>query len=318
MTTEDFKAMADSIPKQPGVYRFIDKEETIIYVGKAKVLRNRTSSYFGSKKNMAYKTRTMVKNAARLEYTVVESEADALLLENTLIKRFQPRYNVMLKDAKSYTYLCVKNERFPRVFFTRKVYKDGSKYYGPYTSKWKMNQIFEIIKNILPLRTCKLNLTEQNINAGKFKVCLEYHMKNCEGPCVNLETEQAYNEKIAQVRNILNGNFKPVKDFIKEEMARYAEELKFEEAAAMKEKLGLFEEYQAKSTVVSQTIRDVDVFTIDTDDDSAYVNYLKVVNGALINTDTRELQKNLDSEVEDLLAYAIPIIRDTVKFFADD
>lgn len=310
--------MADSIPKQPGVYRFIDKEETIIYVGKAKVLRNRTSSYFGSKKNIAYKTRTMVKNAARLEYTVVESEADALLLENTLIKRFQPRYNVMLKDAKSYTYLCIKNERFPRVFFTRKVYKDGSKYYGPYTSKWKMNQIFEIIKNILPLRTCKLNLTEQNINAGKFKVCLEYHMKNCEGPCVNLETEQAYNEKIAQVRNILNGNFKPVKDFIKEEMARYAEELKFEEAAAMKEKLGLFEEYQAKSTVVSQTIRDVDVFTIDTDEDSAYVNYLKVVNGALINTDTRELQKNLDSEVEDLLAYAIPIIREKFNSIAPE
>ena len=237
MTTEDFKLISDTIPKQPGVYRFIDDKDVIIYVGKAKKLRNRISSYFGDKKAQAYKTRTMVKNAKRLEFTVVETEADALLLENTLIKKFQPRYNVMLKDAKSYTYLCIKNERFPRVFFTRKVVKDGSKYYGPYTSKWKTNQIFEIIKSLFPLRTCKYNLSDDNIMAGKFKVCLEYHLKNCLGPCENLETELSYNERIVQVKNILNGNFKPVKDFIKSEMERFASELKFEEAEVMKEKL---------------------------------------------------------------------------------
>jgi len=185
VTTEDYKQISSTIPKQPGVYRFIDKEDTIIYVGKAKALRNRVSSYFGERKHQAYKTRTMVKNACRLEFTVVDTEADALLLENTLIKKFQPRYNVMLKDAKSYTYLCIKNERFPRVFFTRRVVKDGSKYFGPYTSKWKTKQIFEVIKNLFPLRNCNLNLAESKITAGKYKVCLEYHLKNCMGPCVS-------------------------------------------------------------------------------------------------------------------------------------
>lgn len=318
MTTEDYKQIIDTLPKQPGVYRFIDKNDTIIYVGKAKVIKNRVASYFGSTKNMAYKTRTMVKNAARLEFTIVETEADALLLENTLIKKHQPRYNVMLKDAKSYSYLCIKNERYPRVFFTRRVYKDGSKYYGPYTSKWKMKQIFEIIKSLFPLRTCKFNLSEENVQKGKFKVCLEYHLKNCAGPCEGLEPEEVYNNKIAQIRNILNGNFKPVKDFIKSEMASYAEELRFEEAAAMQEKLSLFEEYQAKSTVVSQTIKDVDVFSIESDDETAYVNYLKVVNGAIINTDTLELKMNLDSEPEDILAYIIPEVREKYNSIAPE
>lgn len=309
MKTEDYKLIAQSIPQLPGVYRYIDENDVIIYVGKAKKLRNRVASYFGEKKNQAYKTRTMVKNARRIEFTVVETEADALLLENTLIKKFQPRYNVMLKDSKSYTYLCVKNERFPRVFFTRRVIKDGSKYYGPYTSKWKTNQIFEILKTLFPLRTCKFNLSEKNIEAGKFKVCLEYHLKNCKGPCAGHEAEEEYNAKIDQIKNILNGNFKPVKDFIKLEMSRYAENLQFEEAETMKEKLGLFEEYQAKSTVVSQTIKDVDVFGIDTDEEWAYVNYLKVVNGALINTETVELKMNLDSDPQEILEYVIPEIR---------
>lgn len=318
MMTADYKAIADTIPKQPGVYRFIDADDTIIYVGKAKALRNRVSSYFGSKKHMAHRTRTMVKNAARLEFTVVETEQDALLLENTLIKKFQPRYNVMLKDAKSYTYLCIKNERFPRVFFTRRVYKDGSKYFGPYTSKWKTKQIFEIIKTLFPLRTCNLSLSEDNISKGKFKVCLEYHLKNCMGPCEGFESEEIYDEKIAQVKNILNGNFKPVKDFIKTEMARYAEELKFEEAAMWKDKLGLFEEYQAKSMVVSQTIKDVDVFSIQIDEDYAYVNYLKVVNGALINTDMIDVKMNLDSEPEDILSFVIPEVREKYNSIAPE
>ena len=318
MKTEDYKKIAETIPLQPGVYRFIDSNDTIIYVGKAKQLRKRVSSYFGERKHQAYKTRVMVKNAARIEFTVVESEADALLLENTLIKKLQPRYNVMLKDAKSYTYLCIKNERFPRVFFTRKVIKDGSKYYGPYTSKWKTNQIFQIIKSLFPLRTCKLNLSEENINAGKFKVCLEYHLKNCIGPCVGLENEEEYNVKIDQIKNILNGNFKPVKDFIKSEMARYAANLQFEQAEEMKEKLSLFIDYQAKSTVVSTTINDVDVFSIESDAEWAYINYLKVVNGALINTETFELKMNLDSEEKDLLEFAIPEIRSKYNSIAKE
>lgn len=318
MTTDDYKQISDTIPRQPGVYRFYDKNDTIIYVGKAKVLRNRVASYFGERKHQAYKTRTMVKNASYLDFTIVETEADALLLENTLIKRYQPRYNVMLKDGKSYTYLVVKNERFPRVFFTRKVIRDGSIYFGPYTSKYKTKQIFELIKAIFPIRTCTLNLAQKHIDTGKYKVCLEYHIGNCHGPCVGLETEEAYDNRINQVKNILRGSFKPVKDYIKQEMELYAANLEFEKAGAMKEKLTLFEEYQAKSTVVSQTIRDVDVFTIDGDDDYAYVNYMKVINGALINTDTIELEKNLDTEPDELLAYAIPIIRDKYNSIATE
>jgi len=318
VTTEDYKQISTTIPKQPGVYRFIDKEDTIIYVGKAKALRNRVSSYFGERKNQAYKTRTMVKNAVRLEFTVVETEADALLLENTLIKKFQPRYNVMLKDAKSYTYLCIKNERFPRVFFTRRVIKDGSKYFGPYTSKWKTKQIFEVIKNLFPLRNCNLNLAESKVSAGKYKVCLEYHLKNCMGPCVGLESEEEYNQKIEQVKNILNGKFKPVKDFIKEEMQRHAENLEFEKAEDMKDKLGLFSEYQAKSMVVSHTISDVDVFSIDSDEEWAFVNYMKVVNGALINTETFELKMNLDSDHEEILEYLIPTVREKYNSIAPE
>ncbi len=260
----------------------------------------------------------MVKNAVRLEFTVVETEADALLLENTLIKKFQPRYNVMLKDAKSYTYLCIKNERFPRVFFTRRVIKDGSKYFGPYTSKWKTKQIFEVIKNLFPLRNCNLNLAESKVSAGKYKVCLEYHLKNCMGPCVGLESEEEYNQKIEQVKNILNGKFKPVKDFIKEEMQRHAENLEFEKAEDMKDKLGLFSEYQAKSMVVSHTISDVDVFSIDSDEEWAFVNYMKVVNGALINTETFELKMNLDSDHEEILEYLIPTVREKYNSIAPE
>ena len=195
MKTEDFKNIADTIPHQPGVYRFIDKEEVILYVGKAKDLRKRVASYFGERRDRAHRTRVMVKNARRIEFTVVETEADALLLENTLIKKHQPRYNVMLRDDKSYSYICIKKEPFPRVFITRRVIRDGSTYFGPYTSKSRLKIILELIKRLFPLRTCSLNLTERNIEAGKFKVCLEYHIKNCMGPCEGLESEEAYNEK---------------------------------------------------------------------------------------------------------------------------
>lgn len=310
MKTADFQEIAPTLPKLPGVYRFIDDEDNIIYVGKAKNLKNRLSSYFGDKKYLAFKTKTMVKNAHHIEITIVETEHDALLLENSLIKKHQPRYNVMLKDGKTYTYICIKNEAFPRIFFTRNVRRDGSTYLGPYTSKFRTKQIFELIKNLFPLRTCALHLSEYNINEGKFKVCLEYHIKNCMGPCVGFETEEAYNLKIEQVKNILKGHFKPVKDYIKEEMHRYAEAMEFEKAQEMKDKLGLFEDYQAKSTVVSTTIKDIDVFAIDSYKESAFVNYIKIVNGAIINTDTIELKKNLDDNDNALLRYAVDRFRE--------
>jgi excinuclease ABC subunit C len=318
LKTEDYKEIAQTIPKQPGVYRFIDKDDEILYVGKAKVLRNRVASYFGSTKGQAFRTRTMVKHARSIEFTVVETEQDALLLENTLIKKFQPRYNVMLKDGKSYAYLCIKKEPFPRVFFTRKIIKDGSKYFGPYTSKWKTTQIFEIIKKLFQLRTCNLQLSAKNIEAEKFKVCLEYHLKNCKGPCVGKESEEEYIKKIGQIKNILEGNFKPVKDYIKSEMQRHAERLEFEEADIMKEKLTLFEAYQSKSMVVSMSIKDVDVFSIHIDDEWAYINYLKVVNGAIINTDTVDVKMNLDDKAEDILSYVIPEIREKYNSIAPE
>ena len=318
MTTEDYKKISDSIPKDPGVYRFYDKEETILYVGKAKNLKNRLSSYFGNKKNQAYKTRTLVKNANHIDYTIVQTETDALLLENTLIKRYQPRYNVMLKDGKSYVYLCIKNERFPRVYFTRFVKKDGSQYFGPYTSKFRTNIILDIIKKLFQLRTCTLNLNEKAIDAGKYKVCLEYHIKNCKGPCENLESEEGYNLKIEQVKNILRGNFKPVKDYIKSEMARFAEKMEFEQAQLLKDKFHAFENYQSKSTVVNTSIKDLDAFSIASDDKFAYVNYLKIINGALINSDTVEIEKKLDEDDREILEFAIPAIREKFNSIAPE
>ena len=310
MTTEDYKKIADTIPKEPGVYRFVDTDGVILYIGKAKSLKNRLSSYFGERKGRMNKTRALVKNAHHIEFTMVDTEADALLLENTLIKKFQPRYNVMLKDGKSYSYLCIKKERFPRVFITRKVIKDGSTYFGPYTSKTRLKIILDLIKTLFPLRTCSYNLSEENIQKGKFKVCLEYHIKNCIGPCVGLEEEEAYQEKIVQIKNMLKGNFRAVKDHFKNEMAKHAENLEFEKAQLIKEKLRAFEDYQGKSTVVSTTIKDIDVFAIATDEKEAFINYLKVVNGAIIHIHTQEVVKNLDEDEKDILAYTIPIIRE--------
>ncbi|NRB50096.1 MAG: excinuclease ABC subunit C [Saprospiraceae bacterium] len=318
MTTEDFKKIADTIPHEPGVYRFLDESGIILYVGKAKSLRNRVASYFGERKGRAHKTRVLVKNADHLEFTLVETEADALLLENSLIKKYQPRYNVMLKDGKSYSYLCIKKERFPRVFITRRVIRDGSTYFGPYTSKYRLKIILDLIKQLFPLRTCTLNLSQPNIDGGKFKVCLEYHIKNCIGPCVGFESEEEYNEKIAQIRNILKGNFKAVIQHFKQEMQKMAENLEFEKAQQMKEKLDAFNDYQAKSTVVSTKIRDVDVFTIASAEKEAYINYLKIVNGAIIHTHTQELVINLDDEEEDLLQYTIPLLRERFNSIAQE
>ncbi|MFT6336000.1 MAG: excinuclease ABC subunit C, partial [Halioglobus sp.] len=318
MTTKEFREFSPSIPKEPGVYRFLNKENTILYVGKAKNLKNRLNSYFGEKKHQQYKTKALVRNAHHIEFTIVDSEHDALLLENTLIKKNQPRYNVSLKDGKSYTYLCIKNERFPRVFFTRQVWRDGSAYFGPYTSKYRTKVLLEVIKRLFPLRTCTYNLSEGNVNKGKFKVCLEYHIKNCLGPCEGLEDEEDYNEKIDQVKNILRGNFKQVKDYLKQEMADQAAVMEFEQAQLTKDKLDALVDYQAKSTVVSATIRDIDVFTIQTDEKYAFVNYIKVINGAMINTDTIEMEKNLDEDQRDLLSYVIPVIREKYNSIAPE
>jgi len=310
MTTEDYQNISATLPKQPGVYKFINAEDTILYVGKAKNLKNRLASYFGNKKHQQNKTRALVKNADHIEYIIVETEEDALLLENTLIKKYQPRYNAMLKDGKSYSYLCVKKERFPRVFMTRQVFKDGSTYFGPYTSKNRTKIILDLIKNLFPLRTCNYNLSEENIQKGKVKVCLEYHIKNCKGPCEGLESEADYNEKIAQIKNILKGNFGAVKQHFKQIMRQYAENLEFEKAQELKEKLSAFENYQGKSTVVSTAIRDIDVFYIATNEKMAYVNYLKVVNGAIMNTYTLEMTKNLNDVEADLLTFAVLELRE--------
>ena len=319
MTTEEFRLIADTVPKSPGVYRFMGKDDIILYVGKAKNLRSRVSSYFGERADRAFRTRVMVKNAARIEFTIVETETDALLLESALIKEHQPRYNVMLKDDKSYSYICIKKERFPRVLITRRVARDGDTYFGPYTSKGRLKIILDLIRQLFPLRTCALTLSEENILAGKFKVCLEYHIKNCQGPCENLETEAAYLEKIEQIKNILRGQFSPVIQHFKREMQHHAENLEFEKAQLIKEKLTAFEDYQSKSTVVSTSIRDVDVFAIASTEKEAYVNYLRVVNGAIIHTHTQELIRNLeDEEDSDLLAYAIPLIRERFSSLAPE
>ncbi len=318
MTNKDYQQLMPNWPKEPGVYRFINAEGTVLYVGKAKNLKNRLSSYFGSTKGMAFKTRVMVKHATHIEMTIVETETDALLLESSLIKRLQPPYNVMLKDGKSYSYLCIKNERFPRVFITRRVVRDGSVYFGPYTSRGRVKTILDLIKSLFPLRTCNYFLSEENIGKGKFKVCLEYHIKNCEAPCEGLETEENYNQKIDQIKNILKGNFGPVKKHFQELMAKHAENLAFEKAQQIKDRLTAFEDYQSKSTVVSTTIRDVDVFSIASDDKHAYVNYIKVVNGAIINTYVQEMVKNLDDNEQDLLAFVIPELRQRFDSIASE
>ncbi|MEO6189380.1 MAG: excinuclease ABC subunit UvrC [Saprospiraceae bacterium] len=309
MTSEEFKILSPTLPIDPGIYRFINSKGTILYVGKAKNLRNRLNSYFGDKTYITGKTKALTKSAHRIECTIVETEQDALLLEATLIKLNQPRYNVALKDGKTYSYICIKNEDFPRVFFTRKVIKDGSTYYGPYTSKFRAQTILDLVKNLFPLRTCTLNLSPHHIDKGKYKVCLEFHIKNCMGPCEKLESEDDYKDRIQQIKNILKGNFKPVKSFIQSQMLRYSDEMNFEKAHEWKVKNSAFEDYQSKSTIVSHTIEDLDVFSIVSDEEMAYINYIKVVHGAIHHTMTIEAEKNLDDDLSVILSLAIEKIR---------
>ncbi|MGB5392722.1 MAG: excinuclease ABC subunit UvrC [Lutimonas sp.] len=297
-----------SLPEMPGVYQFYDKNRKILYVGKAKDLKKRVSSYF-TKAHVNGKTRVLVKKIAHIEHIVVNTEADALLLENNLIKKYQPRYNVLLKDDKSYPWICIKNESFPRVFLTRNLIKDGSEYYGPYTSVRIARALLSLIKELYTIRTCTYNLSPENIKENKFKVCLEYHLKNCLGPCENLQKEEDYIVEIKEIRNIIKGNFGSAIKQFQELMYSLAQKAEFEEAHKIKEKLELLQNYQAKSTVVSPSISDVDVFSIISDEGFAYVNFLKIVHGAIIQSHTLEIKKKLDEPDEDLLPLAIVEIR---------
>ena len=297
-----------TLPNQPGVYQYYDADGTIIYVGKAKNLKKRVSSYF-TKTHDNGKTRVLVNKIATIKHIVVATETDALLLENNLIKKYQPKYNVMLKDDKSYPWICVKNERFPRVFSTRRVIKDGSEYFGPYTSMKTVSTLLELIKGLYSLRNCNYDLSEPKIEAGKYKVCLEYHLGNCKGPCEGLQTEEGYNEGIKAIKEILKGNFKDSLHHFKQQMRQCAEAMHFEEAQKIKEKMEVLENYQSKSTIVNPKISNVDVFTIMSDESFGYVNFLQLSHGSIIRAHTLEIKKKLDETDVELLELAITEIR---------
>ncbi|WP_299015617.1 excinuclease ABC subunit UvrC [uncultured Polaribacter sp.] len=306
-----------TLPNTPGVYQYFDKNDVIIYVGKAKNLKKRVSSYF-TKNHDSGKTRVLVKNIVRIKHIVVNTETDALLLENNLIKKYKPRYNVLLKDDKTYPWLCIKKERFPRIFLTRRVIKDGSEYYGPYTSVRTVRTLLDLIKELYPLRTCKYDLSMQNVNEGKYKVCLEYHLKNCKGPCENLQTEANYNNAIKEIRNIIKGNFKESLAKFNEIMLAFAAKMEFEEAQKIKEKLDRLNSYQAKSTIVNPSINNVDVFSIISDETHAYANFLKISNGSIIQSHTTEIKKKLDESDKELLELFIVEIRQRFNSLAPE
>ncbi len=297
-----------TLPHQPGVYQYFDSDERLIYVGKAKDIKKRVSSYF-TKHHDYGKTRVLVKNIVSVKHIVVETENDALLLENNLIKKYQPKYNVLLKDDKSYPWICIKKERFPRVFPTRRVIKDGSEYFGPYTSMKTVKILLGLIKGLYQLRTCNYDLSEAKINAGKYKVCLEYHLGNCKGACEGYETEEEYHSNVTAIREILKGNFKDSLHQFRDQMKRHAENMEFEDAQKIKEKLEVLENYQAKSTIVNPKISNVDVFSIVSDETYAYVNFLQLSYGSIIRSHTLELKKKLQEPDVQLLELAITEIR---------
>ena len=308
MDVPNLEIQLKTLPNQPGVYQYYDKEGTIIYVGKAKNLKKRVSSYF-TKTHENGKTRVLVKKIANIKHIVVETETDALLLENNLIKKHKPRYNVLLKDDKSYPWICIKKERFPRVFSTRRVFKDGSDYFGPYTSGKTVYILLDLIKGLYSLRNCNFNLSEEKVEAGKYKVCLEYHLGNCKGACEALETEAEYNDNIKAIKDILKGNFKDSLSQFKIQMKQFAENMQFEEAQKIKEKVQVLENYQAKSTIVNPKISNVDVFSIMSDESYGYVNFLQLSYGSIIRSHTLEIKKKLDETDLQLLQLAITEIR---------
>jgi len=308
MTQEQYQKIAHKLPSDPGIYKYYDAKDVLIYVGKAKCLKKRIASYF-TKNQSSFKTIELVQKIDRIEFTIVDSEQDALLLENSLIKQYKPRYNILLKDDKGYPYLVIKKERFPRVFSTWKKYNDGSIYLGPFTSKGTIREVLSFIKQFIPLRTCKLNLSQENIDKQKFKPCLEYHLGNCLAPCAALQTEADYNDSLEQLKGLLKGNMSQLMNHLKKEMQAHAEALNFEKAAQLKNKMDLLLTFQEKSVVVGKHFSNLDVFSIIKDGKLAYVNYLMVQNGSIIQTHTVPLEGKLDEPEDELLCFAIERIR---------
>ncbi len=312
-TSEYLKGIVSNLPEKPGIYQYLNAEGTIIYVGKAKNLKRRVNSYF-SKEHQPEKTRVLVSKIADIRYIVVNSEEDALLLENNLIKKYKPRYNVLLKDDKTYPSICVQNEYFPRVFKTRRIIRNGSSYYGPYSHAPSMHAVLDLIKHLYPLRTCSLNLSPENIRAGKFNVCLEYHIKNCAGPCIGLQSQEEYLKNISEIKEILKGNTQEISKMLYQQMQELAAEMKFEEAQKVKEKYALIENYRSKSEVVSSVLHNIDVFSIEEDGEkSAFINYLHITNGAINQAFTFEYKKKLNETKEELLTLGIIEMRERYK-----
>ncbi len=309
MTLENFKNITLSLPKQPGIYKYFDELNKLIYVGKAKNISKRVSSYF-IKTLASYKTAELVRRIDRIEFSIVDTEQDAFLLENALIKEYQPRYNILLKDDKTYPFIVIKNESFPRVFFTRKKINDGSEYLGPYTSLARTKELLAFIKQTIPLRNCNLNLSDKNIKKGKFKVCLEYQLGNCKGPCEGLQSTEDYATGINQLKNLLKGNLSEVIIHFKKEMKTSVKELRFEEADRIKKKIEFLDNYQANSVIVSTKLGDVDVFSILLSEDTGYVNYLMMRNGAIVQTHTIKYETSLNESTDEILAFSIAQIRD--------
>jgi excinuclease ABC subunit C len=309
MSTLPIDVQLRTLPDSPGVYQFFDADSKMLYVGKAKSLKKRVSSYF-TKSYQNGKTRIMVRKIQKIKHIVVPTESDALLLENNLIKEHQPRYNVLLRDDKSYPWLCIKNERYPRIFPTRKRIKDGSEYFGPYTQMKTVRALLDLIKSVYPLRTCSYDLSREKIEAGKYKLCLEYHLGNCLGPCEGLQDEESYQRQVDDIREIIKGNFRSSLQYFRRRMQQLAEDMNFEEAQRMKEKIEVLENYQSKSTVVHPKISDVDVFSIVSDATHAYVNYMQISHGLVVRSHTMEIKKKLEESDEDLLSLAIVDLRD--------
>ncbi len=312
MFTAHLKSIISSLPDSPGVYKYYDSEGVLMYIGKAKKLKKRVSSYF-TKSHDSRKTAVMVSKIADIQFTLVDSEIDALLLENSLIKTFQPRFNISLKDDKTYPWICIKKERFPRIFSTRQYIKDGSEYFGPYASGSMKHTILDTIRGLYPTRNCNLHLSQSNIEEGKFKACLEYQIGNCKAPCIGVQSEEDYNASIKEIKSILKGNTGVVQQQLKQNMQEAAAELRFEAAAQYKRKLDILANYQSKSTIVTSIPNDVDVFSIVSDDKFAFVNFLKVSNGMVIQTQTFELKKKLEETKEELLEFAIGEVREQYK-----
>jgi excinuclease ABC subunit C len=309
--TDNIRSVVSTLPDKPGVYQFIDATGTILYVGKARSLRKRVASYFTG--NQSGKTRVMLSRATDLRHIVVDNESEALLLENSLIKKHQPRYNIMLKDDKTYPWICVKNEHFPRVFLTRKLIPDGSSYYGPYTSVPAVKTLLELIRHLFQIRTCSLPLTEKSIADGRYRVCLEYHMGNCKAPCVGLIEETEYNLQIERIKEIIKGDLSGVTAYLESMMKQFAAELRYEEAQKIKEKLDQLAKYRSKSVVVNSSVRNVDVFGCSVDGDSMYVSYMKVVSGAIVQSWSVELKMRMEEDRESLLSTAVTEIRHRVS-----